>query len=102
MIRWKMGSGYLVIFAHEMVSVDVCYVVAGGYPEALRLEPTARTKCQWFTMFRHPIARLVSAFYFCRAVPKDQACASEVVNAKDIDITASQSIGETSLCGNFR
>lgn len=40
-------------------------LIYGGYAEGLRsIEPEGR--CKWFTVFRHPISRLVSAFFYCK------------------------------------
>ena len=41
-------------------------VIDGGYVEALRLVENNRNNCKWFTTFRHPVSRLVSAFYYCK------------------------------------
>ncbi|CAN0469810.1 unnamed protein product, partial [Scytosiphon promiscuus] len=43
-------------------------------------------KCQWFTLFRHPVSRMVSAYYYCKEAPSDTACASEILNARDVDL----------------
>ena len=84
--QWKQGSGYMESFAEKLVAGQDWEVVAGGYPEALRRLPAVDEKCQWFTMFRHPISRMVSAYYYCKEAPEDTACGSEIVNARDVDL----------------
>lgn len=59
-------------------------VAHGGCTEALRRH--AHGTCKWFTVFRHPIARLVSAFYHCRESPGDPLCASEGAGAGGMDL----------------
>ena len=57
---WRQGSG----FAKDFCNKD--YVISwGAYAEALR--PRKGTKsCKWFTVFRHPVARVISAYFHCR------------------------------------
>eukprot|EP00752_Nemacystus_decipiens_P004970 g4522.t1 len=57
----------------------------GAYTEGLRPHGGA-DKCKWFTIFRHPIARLVSAYYYCKKSPVDGLCASVVLRANETDI----------------
>ncbi|CAM9419432.1 unnamed protein product [Laminaria digitata] len=86
--QWMAGDGYLQQFGGNLTSGDQWNVVAGGYTDALRRSSVVEKNCQWFTMFRHPISRMVSAYYYCKRAPKDKACASEVVNANDVDLVA--------------
>lgn len=51
-------------------------VVVGGYTEALRFDPRFKG-CAWFTVFRHPIPRLVSAFFYCKRFPEDKCCGTK-------------------------
>lgn len=48
-------------------------VIMGGYTEALRFDPNFNY-CVWLTIFRHPIPRLVSAFFYCKVRPRDPCC----------------------------
>ncbi|CAM9117794.1 unnamed protein product [Ectocarpus sp. 13 AM-2016] len=59
-------------------------LIAGGYTEGLRT--TAYQRCTWFTMMRHPIARLISAFYYCSGGSRDQLCAANIHKPEDGDI----------------
>ena len=86
-IQWKRGSEFMEKFANRLVNGHRWDAVAGGYPEALRFLPAVDKKCQWFTMFRHPISRMVSAYYYCKKNPSDRACGSEIVNARAVDLT---------------
>ena len=40
-------------------------IIYGGYAEALRSMGSSGN-CKWFTIFRHPVPRLVSAFLYCK------------------------------------
>ena len=86
-IQWKKGSVFAEQFGNSLVAGGKRDVVAGGYPEALRFVPAVNKRCQWFTMFRHPISRMVSAYYYCRKAHKDSACGSEIVDAREVDLT---------------
>ena len=84
--QWKQGGAYLQSIAKTLAGGQSWNVIAGGYPEALRHSGGVDEKCQWFTVFRHPVTRMVSAYYYCKEVPSDTACASEIVNARDVDL----------------
>lgn len=86
--QWKEGDAYLQGFGGNLTSGEQWNVVAGGYTDALRRSSVVDENCRWFTMFRHPVSRLVSAYFYCKRTPKDKACASEVVNANDVDLVA--------------
>lgn len=79
--EWKKGTKYAKRVAHEMGDFALIY---GGYPEALR--PHVGDECKWFTLTRHPVPRVVSAYYYCQKSPKDQCCASMEVDAKKVDL----------------
>lgn len=73
--QWKKGQGYADSVAVSLASPTGLNAVAGGYPEALRNTLALRadgtgneSSCRWFTVFRHPVSRLLSAFYYCRCV----------------------------------
>lgn len=84
--RWKLGDGFMQAFGDKLAEGNEWDALSGGYPEALRHSPAVRKKCAWFTLFRHPTSRMVSAFYYCKALPDDVACASEILNANDADL----------------
>lgn len=81
---WKLGEEHAASFEEDKRSP--WRLAVGGYAEVLRRHGGQR--CTWFTLFRHPIARLVSAFYYCRKKPRDQACASAAMLADDVDLVA--------------
>lgn len=83
--EWHRGDAYAQSIAEDLVYGRNHSVVAGGYVESLRRSSDVGSKCKWFTVFRHPISRLVSAYYFCKVTG---TCASELVNANQVDITA--------------
>lgn len=86
--NWKEGEQFLGRFGKVLAGGRQWNVVTGGYPEALRRSLAADVRCDWFTLFRHPVSRMVSAYYYCKQTPKDKACASEVVNANEVDLVA--------------
>lgn len=57
---WRKGGGY----ARDFCNKD--YVISwGAYAEALRPRKGTQS-CKWFTILRHPVARVVSAYFHCR------------------------------------
>lgn len=69
--QWKIGPKLAESVAANLGSPGGLKAVAGGYPEALRRAPAFQgddgsTPCRWLTVFRHPVHRLVSAYYYCR------------------------------------
>ena len=85
-MRWKFGDEFLLDFGEKLATGSPWKVMAGGYPEALRRSPSVEASCRFFTMFRHPISRMVSAYFYCQVYPADVACASEIVHARDVDL----------------
>ncbi len=85
-MRWKLGDKFSLEFAERLATGVPYKVMAGGYPEALGRSPSVDSACRFFTMFRHPISRMVSAYFYCRVAPRDVACASEIVRARDVDL----------------
>ncbi|CAM9602728.1 unnamed protein product [Ectocarpus fasciculatus] len=59
-------------------------ITYGAYTEALR--PHEGRDCKWFTIFRHPISRLVSAYFYCKQNGWDELCASMVLKAGNTDL----------------
>ena len=72
--HWKRGGTFLQSFGRQLATGKRWNVIAGGYAEALRRSRAAAEKCQWFTLFRHPVPRMVSAYYYCQRSTKDQVC----------------------------
>lgn len=82
--QWVEGDEFTRKVAKHLLSEGATGITAGGYTEALRGE--MGEICKWFVMFRHPVSRLVSAYYYCQARPIDVACASSIVKAKDVSL----------------
>lgn len=87
-MRWKYGDDFSRTFGDKLASGNPWNVMAGGYPEALRRSAAVDASCQFFTVFRHPVARLVSAYFYCQLAAGDVACASNIVPAKNVDLVA--------------
>lgn len=80
--EWKNGTAYARKF------LDYNFEMTwGAYAEGLRSQGV-RPHCKWFTIFRHPVSRLVSAFYFCQTRVTDPLCAANVMRADEVDIYA--------------
>ena len=84
--QWKQGDEFVQSFAAKLVGGTVWDIVAGGNTEALRASNAADQKCKWFTLFRHPLTRMVSAYFYCMTQPADTLCATKVLNAKHTDL----------------
>eukprot|EP00904_Undaria_pinnatifida_P012570 jgi/Undpi1/8443/HiC_scaffold_25.g10911.m1 len=78
--QWKKGVDYL---RNDYLERGT-QLTWGGYTEALR--PIAMRKCKWFTVFRHPVERLVSAFFYCKNASHDALCGTPALNAADTDL----------------
>lgn len=85
-MRWKFGDEFSRGFGEKLARGDDWNVMAGGYPEALRRTAAVDASCRFFTVFRHPISRLVSAYFYCQILEDDVACASNIVRARDVDL----------------
>ena len=81
--QWAKGDTFSRMFAEELVQRQHPSVVGGGYVETLRRWSNVELKCKWFTMFRHPISRLVSAYYYCKF---SRSCARELCDARHVDL----------------
>lgn len=88
---WKLGEEHAATFAQYPMDRQVA---VGGYSEVLRRH--GGQGCKWFTMFRHPIDRVVSAYYYCHNKPQDQACASSAMVASEVDL-----LSFARMWGNF-
>ena len=63
-------------------------LVTGGFTEALRAMGGGGG-CKWFTVFRHPVARLVSAYYYCKHKDSsDQICGKELMDHANVSLYA--------------
>lgn len=78
--HWKNGTGFAKTFLDDEYTVTW-----GAYTEGLRPHGVA-SHCRWFTVFRHPISRLVSAYYFCQNRIRDPLCGAEILRADEADI----------------
>ena len=87
--EWRLGKGLRDDTLPSQLLDEKRYRIAtGGYTAGLRLSPRLAKSCNFFTVFRHPVHRLVSAYYYCRS-PKhswDPLCASSVVDATKISL----------------
>ncbi|CAM9196599.1 unnamed protein product [Pylaiella littoralis] len=77
--QWLEGKSYAEKYLAEKNSLTW-----GAYTEGLRAHGGGE-ECKWFTTFRHPIPRLVSAYFYCRKT-KDGLCASNILQANETDL----------------
>lgn len=66
-VQWRRGDSFA-----EDVMVSHWKLLHGGCVETMRNDK-ARA-CKWLTIFRHPVARLLSAYDHCREAPRDPLC----------------------------
>lgn len=89
--EWRLGRAFRDgTLAPKLLYERRYRIATGGYTAALRLSPGLAGGCKFFTVFRHPVHRLVSAYYYCRS-PKhswDPLCASSVMDATQADLVA--------------
>eukprot|EP00903_Cladosiphon_okamuranus_P011158 g10531.t1 len=87
--EWRLGRAFSEeTLAPQIVDEKRYRIATGGYTGALRLNPRLSKACGFFTVFRHPVNRLVSAYYWCRS-PKhswDPLCASSVMDASKVGL----------------
>ena len=84
--QYKKGKNFLENFTYKFMVLKRWDIILGSYAPALLGSDYVEEKCQHFTVFRHPISRMVSAYYYCKKVSEDQLCASHIMNANDIDL----------------
>lgn len=84
-VDWKQGEH----FTSKLVPLlgNEVKVVSGGCVETLRRFPDVVEKCKFLTMFRHPVARMVSAYFYCKRRGSDPLCGSSFVDANRVDLT---------------
>lgn len=82
--QWNKGEKATRKVAQRMMLGNNYIVVAGGYTEGLRR--VIGESCKWFAIFRHPVSRLVSAYFYCKVRPVDRLCASMVVDPKTLSL----------------
>lgn len=79
---WKKGADFAAEQAKQLLGEELDFI-AGGYAEGLR--PFVNNRCKWFTIFRHPVPRLVSAYVYCHD-HIDQLCHTSEVNSSRVDL----------------
>lgn len=66
-VQWRRGDSHA-----EDVMLSRWKLLHGGCVEAVRNDEALT--CKWLTVFRHPVARLLSAYDHCREAPRDPIC----------------------------
>ena len=86
--HWDKGDEHLQVYADKFKDEfenGTKNVIVGAYIEAFN-NSSIGEMCQRFTVFRNPISRMVSAYYYCKVRGTDSLCATEVVSARDVDL----------------
>ncbi|CAM9512969.1 unnamed protein product [Ectocarpus sp. 4 AP-2014] len=76
---WRQGGALIEgVYAPNMLDEHRYRIATRGCVEALRRSPGVAGSCQYFTVFRHPVNRVVSTYYYCRSPSHswDPLCAS--------------------------
>lgn len=79
--QWKRGLDFLQT---DLLKRNL-KMIWGGYTEGIR--PHGMFKCKWFTMFRHPVDRLVSAYFYCKTNGYNALCGSQALSSNSTDLT---------------
>ncbi|CAM9739501.1 unnamed protein product, partial [Ectocarpus sp. 8 AP-2014] len=65
--EWRQEDALIEdVYVPNLLDEQRYRIATGGYVEALRRSPGLAESCQYFTVFRHPVNRVVSAYYYCR------------------------------------
>ena len=86
--QWARGDKSLRLYADKFkyeFENGRKNVIVGSYIDAFENYDIGEM-CQRFTVFRNPISRMVSAYYYCKVNGRDSLCATEVVSARDVDL----------------
>ncbi len=89
--NWMKGDHFLKYFTrdfYDQVEGGTKNVLVGAYVEALMKPEFGITNCKRFTVFRHPVSRMISAYYYCKYRGTDTLCGSQVIDNKNIDLVS--------------
>ena len=86
--NWKLGEERMDRFAEYFMDEfeqGTKNMIVGETIEALE-RTSLGNKCQKFTVFREPVSRMVSAYYYCKKYQHDELCGTKTLNARDVDL----------------
>ena len=84
--QYKKGKPYLEYFANNLLNSNNWDIAVGSYTDVVQSVNAVDKKCKAFTVFRHPISRMVSAYYYCKTSIRDNLCASMFLDAQSNDL----------------
>lgn len=87
--HWKQGEEKMNIYSDSFTDEfeqGTKNIIVGEPIEALERTSKLANKCQKFTIFREPVSRMVSAYYYCQKIQTDELCGTETVNSRDVDL----------------
>ncbi|CAM9587948.1 unnamed protein product [Ectocarpus sp. 12 AP-2014] len=85
--EWRQADALIEgVYAPNLLDEKRYRIATRGYVEALRRSPGVAEGCQYFTVFRHAVNRVVSAYYYCRNPSHswDPLRASSVVSSTEL------------------
>ena len=75
---WDWGSKLCPTAASEQANRTEPRLLCKGHVLSMaQSAPWLRPPCKWVTVFREPVSRLLSAYYYCHKAPGDPLCGSE-------------------------
>lgn len=80
---WLKGTTYADSFGRNVTLRQEPLMVSGAYTEALR--HSMGHSCMWSIVFRHPISRLVSAYFYCKK-SRDSSCAHSILDQSETNL----------------
>ena len=85
-VQYKNGKPYLEYFSNNLLNSNKWDIAVGSYTDVVQNVSAVDKKCKAFTVFRHPISRMVSAYYYCKKSFRDKLCASMFLDAQSSDL----------------
>ena len=85
-LQYKNGKPYLEYFTNNLLNSNKWDIAIGSYTDVVQSVNAVNKKCKAFTVFRHPISRMVSAYYYCKSAIRDNLCASMFLDARSSDL----------------
>lgn len=82
--QWQGGDVIAAKYAERLLVDRQLRVIAGEHAEGLR--SMVGDRCKWFTVFRHPVSQLVSAYFYCKQRPHKLGCAYEHSDKREEDL----------------
>lgn len=86
--NWKLREKWMDVWANKFmnkIETGKKNILVGETIEALE-RTELKNKCKKFTVFREPVSRMISAYFYCKKIQTDSLCGTEIVNSRDVDL----------------